>query len=170
MTMRHLIPTADWTCPKENNELQTYWSIFNAARSKILYTYVNVETCGDVRHVLRCCSCNLLHISYSLVESNDFSAFKCSPEIRALELQNLLVACHKHHQEKASKQLMPAHLSQHIMRRAQRLCVSSTNNQRVPHFAGWAQSGWGCRRYDVKTCQNTHTKKKNKKHGCIWNS
>ena len=82
--------TADWTCPKENNELQTYWSIFNAARSKLLYTYVNVETCGDVRHVLRCCSCNLLHLSYSLVESNEFSAFRCSPELRALELQNLL--------------------------------------------------------------------------------
>ena len=177
MAMRHLIPTADWTCPKENNELQTYWSIFNAAGSKLLYTIyiIYVCQCGDLRRCKTCAEMLLLQsLASSLVESSEFSAFRCSPELRALELQNLLVASscmpqtspRKKHRNNLCR-LMPAHLSQHIMRRAQRLCVSSTNNQRVPHFAGWAQSGWGCRRYDVKTCQNTHTKKK---HGCIWNS
>jgi hypothetical protein len=36
----------------------------------------------------------------------------------------------------------------------------------VPHFAGWAQSGWGCRRYieDMMSRHvKTHIYKKNKK-------
>lgn len=144
--------------------------------SYIRYIYIiYVCQCGDLRRCKTCAEMLLLQsLASSLVESSEFSAFRCSPELRALELQNLLVASscmpqtspRKKHRNNLCR-LMPAHLSQHIMRRAQRLCVSSTNNQRVPHFAGWAQSGWGCRRYDVKTCQNTHTKKK---HGCIWNS
>ena len=119
-------------------------------------SWVNAETCGDVRHVLICCSYDLWRLSYSLS-----SAFWCSPE-----LASTYPSCMPQTSPTKRKRLMPAHLSQHIMRRAQRLCVSSTNNQCVPHFAGWAQSGWGCRRCDVKTCQeiwqdmSKHTYKK----------
>ena len=73
---------------------------------------IYVCQCGDLRRCKTCAEMLLLQsLASSLVESSEFSAFRCSPELRALELQNLLVAssCMPQTSPKTSKQLMPTY-------------------------------------------------------------
>ena len=58
--------------------------------------------CWDVALAISC----VVHILWS----DEFSAFTCSPALRALELQTLLVACHTHRKKKKHSNNLCLHI------------------------------------------------------------